>query len=103
MSDVKESTAICNAAVICESARLPRTALLKMSFKQFMACTCGKLVSSLSDSLTSCFARSFKWLTTSLKDGVFAFADRIPVMSAGIPADRLVVETCSLMQINAPW
>ena len=39
---------------------------------------------------------------TSSKDGLFAFADNIPVMSAGIPADLRVVETWSLIQDNAP-
>lgn len=36
------------------------------------------------------------------KLGSSALADSIPVMRAGMPADRLVVDTCSKIQSKLP-
>ena len=40
---------------------------------------------------------------TSAKDGLVELAERMPVMSAGIPADLLVVEACVDIQYNASY
>lgn len=40
---------------------------------------------------------------TSSKAGLCAFEDKIPVISAGIPADRLVVDACLEIHFNAPY
>ena len=48
-------------------------------------------------------ACNFKSAIISSKLGHGALADIIPVMSAGIPADRLVVDDCELMASFVPY
>jgi hypothetical protein len=76
--------------------------LLNISFKQFIACTWGSAVSSFLDSLTGFRAKDLSSVKTVSKATCFELADRIPVIKAGIPADRLVVDTCSTIQDKAP-
>jgi hypothetical protein len=88
---------------ICVRAILPNVALLKISFRQFKACTCGRLVFSSGDSSIGLLAISVSFANTSRKDGLFEFAERIPVIRAGTPADLLVVETWVRMHESAPY
>jgi hypothetical protein len=68
-----------------------------------MAWTWGRLVSSNFDNLIGLLAKTFNSSMTSSNAGVCALEDNIPVISAGIPADRRVVEACSEMHFNAPY
>jgi hypothetical protein len=52
--------------------------------------------------LTGVEAILFSSKNTSEKDGLVEFAERIPVMRAGIPADLLVVDDCLKTQDIAP-
>jgi hypothetical protein len=84
------------------SLLFPNVELLKISLRQFIACTCGRRVSSLSDSNTGCRATAFNSDITPSNARDVEFADKIPVINAGIPADRRVVDACFLIQANVP-
>lgn len=103
ISEVKLSAASCKQSGICLSDLFPKVELLNISFTQFIACTCGKFVSSVSDNERGRLDRDFNSVITSSNTGTFAFADNIPVMRAGIPADLRVVEACSKMHCRAPY
>lgn len=38
-----------------------------------------------------------------MKDSDFEFVDRIPMIKAGIPAERRVVDAWFIMHFNAPY
>jgi hypothetical protein len=55
--------------------------------------------------MSSVSVRGAGWLAiasnfsiTAIKEGLSASAERMPVIRAGTPADRLVVEVCSLIR-----
>ena len=68
-----------------------------------MAWTWGKFVSSAMDNRAGAAASDLSSLMTFVKSGLCVFEESIPVMRAGIPADRRVVETCSKMHFRVPW
>ena len=41
-------------------------------------------------------------ITTWPKTGISEFADKILVISVGMPAERLVIEACSEIHLNVP-
>ena len=85
------------------SLLFPNVELLKISLRQFIACTCGKHVSSLSESRIDCRARTFNSDTTPSNPKEVEFADKIPVINAGMPADRRVVDACFWIQTKVPY
>jgi hypothetical protein len=82
---------------------IPSSELLKISFKLFMAWTCGRFVTSALDNFAGLLAKTFNSSITFSKAGLCPLEDNIPVINAGIPAERLVVDACSNMHCKAPW
>lgn len=103
MFDFRLSVAITKQSVTYISACLPKVALLKTSFMEFMAWTCGNCSSSLPLLMTGVRAISWSLIITESRVTSLEPADNIPVMSPGRPAERLVVECCSLMHWNARY
>lgn len=70
---------------------------------EFMAWTWGSCSSSLPVKTTG--VRAIPWSLTITESRVTSVepADNIPVMSPGRPAERLVVECCSLMHWKARY
>lgn len=103
MSDFRLSVAMIKQSVTYISACLPKVALLKTSLMEFMAWTWGSCSSSFPLIMTG--VRAISWSLTITESRVTSEepADNIPVMSPGRPAERLVVECCSLMHWNARY
>lgn len=103
MSDFRLSVAMIKQSVTYISACLPNVALLNISLIEFMAWTCGSCSSSFALLMTG--VRAISWSFTIIESRVTSEepADKIPVMSPGRPAERLVVECCSLMHRNADY
>lgn len=101
MSDFRLSVAMIKQSVTYISACLPKVALLKISLMEFMAWTWGSCSSSLPLSMTGVRAIPWSLIITESRVTSVDPADKMPVMSPGRPAERLVVECCSLMHRNA--
>lgn len=77
--------------------------VLTISLMQFSACTWGNCDSSRARFSTGFRATRMSSSITSARDGFGALAESMPVMSAGIPADRRVVDTWVEIQFIAPY
>lgn len=103
MFDFRLSVAMTKQSVTYISACLPKVALLKISLMEFMACTWGSCSSSLPLLMTGVRAISWSLTITESRVTSVELADNIPVMRPGRPAERLVVECCSLIHWNARY
>lgn len=91
-SDFRLSAASCSVSVRYTSTLLLKAELLKISFRQFSACTWGRFDPSVSEMRAGRSEISLSSRMTVSNDGRSAFEERIPTINDGIPADLLVVD-----------